>query len=303
MRLECKRLGRIGRIYFAAGLAVLAAPSARAALYLCPGREGGPGLVRDRPAPGCERLLAADGTGSRVEPVFVTPDYSRPLSPPAALREKLSLPLRAQLQREALAAGVPEDLVYLLIEQESRYNPLAVSARGALGLMQLMPDTARALGVGNPWDPSQNLRGGIRYLGRLISRFSGRLPLAVAAYNCGPLAVEKAGLRVPKIFETRQYVTQIFRTYDGGSTLSEALSFMPGESGSGWGGSVTGRGGVRVIGMAPPTTVKGVSLSTASSPAGGPGGAVMYRWLDEAGHEHITNYKPRTGKVVEIIKP
>ena len=81
-------------------------------------------MVRDHPMPGCQRLSAAIDLGGgrveRVEPVFVAPDYSRPLAPPSVLRDKLSPALQVQLQRDALAAGVPEDLVYLLIEQESR---------------------------------------------------------------------------------------------------------------------------------------------------------------------------------------
>ncbi len=274
---------------------VLAIP-ARAALFECPGENGAPAVVRNRPGPGCRRLLATGANGGAVEPVYVEPDFSRPLPAPQSLRARLSPPLRALLSAESSSVSVPEDLVYLMIAQESRFNPLAVSRRGALGLMQLMPDTARAIGVGNPWDATQNLRGGIRYLGRLVARFSGSLPLAVAAYNAGPFAVEGAGNRVPKFGETRQYVSNIIRSYDDGRLVPELQGVMdevpgvPSHSGS----------GVVVIG-APPPTVKGVPLN--SAPGAASGGRVMYVWLDARGVEHMTNYKPAKGQIVRVVQP
>ncbi|MCV6625016.1 MAG: lytic transglycosylase domain-containing protein, partial [Cellvibrionaceae bacterium] len=88
--------------------------------------------------------------------------------------------------------GVPEELFARLVNQESRFNPKAKSNKGAMGLAQLMPGTARQLGVSDPWDPKQNLEGGARYLAQQYREF-GSWRLALAAYNAGPGAVKKHG--------------------------------------------------------------------------------------------------------------
>ena len=103
--------------------------------------------------------------------------------------------------------GVPEDLFLRLVRQESGWYPGAVSPKGAVGLAQLMPDTARLLGV-DPSDPQQNLEGGARYLKRQFDRF-GSWPLALAAYNAGPEAVEQYG-GIPPYAETQGYVQAIW---------------------------------------------------------------------------------------------
>jgi peptidoglycan hydrolase-like protein with peptidoglycan-binding domain len=100
------------------------------------------------------------------------------------------------------------------IHQESGGNPRAQSPAGAQGLMQLMPATARALGVTDPWDPRQNVAGGVRYMGQLMAAFH-TWSLALAAYNAGPEAVRAAGNRVPDIPETMAYVLGV-RTLAGG---------------------------------------------------------------------------------------
>lgn len=103
--------------------------------------------------------------------------------------------------------GLGADLLRAVVRQESGFNPRAVSPAGAMGLMQLMPDTARALGVADPFDPAQNVDGGARYLRQQLERF-GSLPLALAAYNAGPGAVERHG-GVPPFRETESYVDSI----------------------------------------------------------------------------------------------
>lgn len=103
-------------------------------------------------------------------------------------------------------------LVRAVVQVESGYNPRALSRKGAMGLMQLMPDTAREMGVEDPWDPEQNVRGGTAYLRRMIDRF-GDLDVALAAYNAGPEAVTRYS-GVPPYEETRSYVRRVFCLLD-----------------------------------------------------------------------------------------
>jgi soluble lytic murein transglycosylase-like protein len=104
-------------------------------------------------------------------------------------------------------------LVVAVIEVESGFNPKAKSPKGAMGLMQLMPETARRFGVKNPWDPLQNLRGGMAYLRWLLDRFDGDLALVLASYNAGEKAVERYR-GVPPFGETRRYVQRITRSLE-----------------------------------------------------------------------------------------
>jgi soluble lytic murein transglycosylase-like protein len=110
------------------------------------------------------------------------------------------------------AHGLPVALLQAIIEVESNFNAAAVSPQGALGLMQLMPQTARYLRVDDARDPAANIDGGARYLKELLSRFGNDLPLALAAYNAGPSAVERSGA-IPAYAETRRYVPRVLVRY------------------------------------------------------------------------------------------
>ena len=114
----------------------------------------------------------------------------------------------AEISSAAAAFGVEEAVVRAIIHAESSYNPGALSRVGAQGLMQLMPATARRFGVTNAFDPAQNIRGGVQYLGWLLKRFNGNLTLAAAGYNAGEGAVDKYK-GVPPYSETQRYVQRV----------------------------------------------------------------------------------------------
>jgi len=123
---------------------------------------------------------------------------------------------RAIIESAALEQGIHPDLVYAVAEVESNFNPWAVSSKGAQGLMQLMPETARGLGVVNAFDPVDNVRGGARYLRRLLDRFGGDKRLALAAYNAGETAVLAANHAIPPYRETRNYVRKVLEIFGEG---------------------------------------------------------------------------------------
>ncbi|MGH9875885.1 MAG: lytic transglycosylase [Pyrinomonadaceae bacterium] len=115
--------------------------------------------------------------------------------------------------------GVDPYLVFLVIEQESHFHPRALSPKGARGLMQLMPGTARRFGVTRPFDPIENIRGGTQYLRDLLRMFNGQVDLALASYNAGEHRVVSYGNKVPPFQETRNYVKKIRQRYGKGTNL------------------------------------------------------------------------------------
>ena len=122
----------------------------------------------------------------------------------------------AAIDQAASRHNVDPNLVRAVIKVESNFNPNAVSRKGAIGLMQLMPQTARQLNVANPFDPQQNVDAGVRHLKQLMENYGGDVKLTLAAYNAGQGAVARSG-GVPHFAETRNYVKRITQLYYGGS--------------------------------------------------------------------------------------
>lgn len=122
--------------------------------------------------------------------------------------------------------GVDPYLIFCVMEQESHFNPRALSPKGARGLMQLMPGTAARFGV-KASDPAQNIAGGTRYLKQLMGQFNGRIDLVLASYNAGEGAVLKYGRKVPPYRETRNYVQRISYRYRRGKPVERAKSIIP----------------------------------------------------------------------------
>ncbi len=161
------------------------------------------------------RYVDADGvihfTNAPVDDRFEPVSSQTPMGP--AMRGRRGLD--GVIERAAARQALPAALVKAVIAAESNFDPRAVSHKGAMGLMQLMPATARELGVRHPFRPEDNVSGGSRYLRSMLNRY-GRVELALAAYNAGPKAVERYG-GIPPYSETREYVRRVmgyYRKYD-----------------------------------------------------------------------------------------
>jgi soluble lytic murein transglycosylase-like protein len=186
----------IFRVVLATAAMVAAFPlPAAAQIYLRTdphGRE----IWSDRPIDQPTAVYAVPGASTQYS--------TRPVADAASASDYDSLVIE-HATRQALR---PE-LVRAVIQVESGFNPRALSPKGAMGLMQLMPATARTLGVRNAFDPAENIRGGTTYLRRLLDRYDGNEELALAAYNAGAGAVDRYGKQVPAYRETRDYVKKV----------------------------------------------------------------------------------------------
>ncbi len=182
-----------------AALLGVAAQPACANIYLFVDADGRVHMA-DRQIDARYQLAVSDTAGSGA-PVSV---------PVVALDKSKHNPLIAQ---SALAAGLPHALVAAVISVESGFNEKAVSPKGAKGLMQLMPGTARRYGVADVFDPAQNIKGGTAYLRDLMALFNNDVSLVLAAYNAGEDAVAKYGRKIPPYPETRKYVQLVLARY------------------------------------------------------------------------------------------
>jgi soluble lytic murein transglycosylase-like protein len=130
--------------------------------------------------------------------------------------------IEAAIDAAATRHNVDPSLVRSVVRVESNFNPNAVSRKGAMGLMQLMPSTARSLNVSNPFDPAQNVDAGVRHLRRLLDNYNGDVRLSLAAYNAGSGAVSRSA-GVPHFRETQNYVRRITDLYNGGNEGTRSI--------------------------------------------------------------------------------
>jgi soluble lytic murein transglycosylase-like protein len=200
---------RFGATAFGVAAGLLASPASAQVMDIASDgtvsvRQGSGAATWEVVTPASDKMVAQDGTP--IVPAWAYTDASPPPVPSQ---------YAVALTQAAAAANVSPALLSALVWQESRWNQAAVSPKGAVGLAQLMPGTARDLGV-NPADPAANLTGGARYLRQLLDQFDGNVENALAAYNAGPGRVRSSG-GVPAIAETRNYVASIVRHI---STLS-----------------------------------------------------------------------------------
>ncbi len=150
----------------------------------------------------------APGAHERAKKLTITAELAVPDIPATQIRR-----YKQDIAKVAKKYALEPALIHAVVSAESRYDPEAISYRGAVGLMQLMPDTAERYKVDNPFDPIQNLHGGARYLRYLIRLFDGDLELALAAYNAGEGAVLKSGGKIPAYTETVRYVPKVLAYY------------------------------------------------------------------------------------------
>ena len=187
----------------------------------------------------------------------------------------------------AAAHGVSDQLVKAVIAQESEFDRLAVSSKGARGLMQLMPATARRFGVADSFDPRQNIFGGVQYLRFLLDMFGGDVGLALAGYNAGENAVTRHG-GIPPYKETRNYVQRIQESLaaGGGAVVTTGALFLaaprPGQS--------------PLFGPAPAPAPSPRGKLTPARPR------IYYKWKDERGTLHVAQAPPGDGVSYTMIR-
>ena len=203
-RFSAWRTRRLVAVAFGVAAGLLASPSYGQVMEIAP---DGTVSVRDGSGAATWEVVTSSASDKVVD------ESGQPVLPAWAFTNNGPVPVPPQfaaaLNQAAAAANVSPSLLSALVWQESRWNPQALSPKGAMGLAQLMPGTARDLGV-NAADPSQNLLGGARYLRQLLDQFGGNVEKALAAYNAGPGRVRSAG-GIPAIAETQNYVASIVR--------------------------------------------------------------------------------------------
>lgn len=172
-----------------------------------------PSLTGSRARSAAAEVLAATETSTASGPG--TENQSGDTQPSSGATYLTSEKVNAVIEKAAAKHNVDPNLVRAVIKVESNFNPHAVSRKGAMGLMQIMPGTARMLKVNNPFDPTENIEAGVKHLKQLLDNFGGDVQLSLAAYNAGETAVH-THKGIPPFRETRNYVRQITELYGNG---------------------------------------------------------------------------------------
>jgi soluble lytic murein transglycosylase-like protein len=209
------------RVCFMAGMAALAVSGI---LWAAP---------PEQTTPRVKTVVKADPRTGKLIRVVVSTAQSTAEKPLSAVQTASAPPFGAIVERVAAEHSLPVELLHSVIQVESNYNPGAVSPKGAQGLMQLMPETARRFGVPDSFDPIENIQGGAKYLKYLLDLYKGDYPRALAAYNAGEKAVAKYG-GIPPFVETQNYVTQVQRRVDARrrTDAAKAATVKPAETGT-----------------------------------------------------------------------
>src|SRR5690242_8221623 len=199
------------------GMRSRAAPWVITALLLAP-LQARADIYRYVDQYGVEHYTNFQQAGGRAERIIRTRRPAGPAHGGGAINPGETDPKRLRrydehIREAAVLYVLPEEFIRAVMHVESNFNPNARSRKGAIGLMQLMPSTAVAMGVEDPYDPRQNVLGGVRYLRVLANRFAGDQELTLAAYNAGEAAVRKYG-GVPPYAETQRYVRRVLAHYD-----------------------------------------------------------------------------------------
>jgi soluble lytic murein transglycosylase-like protein len=202
-------------LFACALLGSIAAPQARAGEIYSYVDEDGVVHFSNVPADArYKRRHARSGGGgvyrkdARTDAALTSPAQARAIARTASLDR-----FREHVKSAAKKYALPEELLLAVMAVESHFDPSALSEKGAVGLMQLMPGTARDMYVMDAWAPEQNIEGGARYLRILANQYEGDLIRTLAAYNAGPEAVRRAGGAVPAIPETQEYVRKVVALY------------------------------------------------------------------------------------------
>ncbi len=155
-----------------------------------------------------------------IEAEKIALTQSLPVPENAAFSTKVPAGFLPFIQEASAAYKIPSELIHAVILVESNYNPRAFSPKGAQGLMQLMPATAKRFGNANSWDPRENILTGSKYLRWLLDYFGDDLELTLAAYNAGEGAVMQAGRKIPRFSETEKYVPKVLSIYNKAKRLT-----------------------------------------------------------------------------------
>jgi soluble lytic murein transglycosylase-like protein len=213
MRLSMR--GSVVGVLAGASLVLCAQPAAAELVYFSTGRTlsikshhmDGESLVLVLRAGG--EVTCSPSTIARIAPDEVPyPEDAPP--PPVVVAPVTAVPFGEIIDKVSAAQGVDAKLVRAVIQVESAYQQRAKSRKGAMGLMQLMPETARQYAIADPYEPESNIEGGIKHLKTLLQRFAQNVPLALAAYNAGEATVRRFG-GIPPYPETRDYVSSILK--------------------------------------------------------------------------------------------